>query len=96
MLDPMISIASLDHDFASELFIIIFTNVCKSSNHDKRKNFKDIICDLLSHSRKHEYNFISTLEKSLISLCQNGQKIDFSMKNLAFLSNTFDYAIVFT
>lgn len=71
--------------------------MCVSARKEKKEVFKQIICDLLTKSYKYDYNFISTLQKSLICLCQNEkEKIDFSMKEIAFKSNTYDYAIVFT
>lgn len=58
---------------------------------------KEILVHLLQSSLKYEFNFISTLQKGLIKMCQKHKKFfDISLKEITVHSNTLDYAILFT
>jgi hypothetical protein len=58
---------------------------------------KEILVHLVQSSVKYEFNFISTLQKGLIKMCQKHKKFfDISLKDITVQSNTLDYAILFT
>ena len=58
---------------------------------------KNVLVEFIKSSQKYEFNYISTLQKGLIKICQKHKRFfDFSMKEIAVQSHTLDYAIVFT
>ena len=58
---------------------------------------KNVLVEFINSSQKKEFNYISTLQKGLIKMCQKHKKFfDLSMKEIAVQSNTLDYAILFT
>lgn len=62
-----------------------------------REEMKNILVNLIQGSTKHQFNFISTLQKGLIKMCQKYRKfVNISIKDITIHSNTIDYAILFT
>ena len=60
-------------------------------------NITDWFVDLLKNSKAGDFSFISTLQKCLITICeQSNEMIKLNMNEIAIRSNTIDYAIVFT
>ena len=58
---------------------------------------KSTLVEFIKSSKKGSFNFVSTLQKGLIKMCQKFKKfIDFSIKEISMESNTLDYAILFT
>jgi len=89
-------LTSKDYELSSELFLQIIGKICTQS----LKNcdlMKDTLFGLMKNSEKYEFNFISTLSKGLIKICQKHNKfMDISLKTVALKSNTLDYAVLFT
>jgi hypothetical protein len=96
LVEPLIFLAGRDHELASELFLQLMSRICALSikNCDL---VKDTLCELLLGSAKLDFNFVATLQKCLIRICQkHGKFLDISLKSVARPSNTLHYAVLFT
>lgn len=96
VLEPLVEICCFDKELSSQFFTIFLSETI-SKNKGLEKNISEWFVALLKNSPLHDFSFISTLQKCLISLCEQGDEmIKINMNEIAIKSNTIDYAIVFT
>jgi hypothetical protein len=96
MLEPLIFLSGKDHELASELFLQLTSRICEFSLKNCEM-VKDSLVEFLLNSSQLNFNFVSTLQKCLIRICQkHGKFLDISLKEVAMQSNTLHYAVLFT
>ena len=96
LIEPLIYLSMKDYELSSEMFLQL-VETTSSFDRDDAKMLKNTVIQFMKGSKKREFNFISTLQKVLIRICQRFNIFtDFSMKEIAMESNTLDYAILFT
>jgi len=64
----------LDENIAGELFVILFKELYKSESNEILKNeIKKTLVDLLQQSTVNDYNFVSSIHKTMLELCKEGE-----------------------
>jgi DNA-dependent protein kinase catalytic subunit len=96
LIDPLMLLAFSDTELSGELFGLLFECICQTDSRESVKQFKNLLPDLLSRSQKLNFSFVSTLQKSLITLMKEmKEKIDFRMLSIAQRSNSYEYSVLF-
>lgn len=68
IIDPLMLLAFNDNEFAGELFSLLFECICRVDSRESVRHFKTLLPGLLNQSEKHNFGFVSTMQKGLITL----------------------------
>lgn len=74
VIDPLIELAFYDEDISGDLFTMLFLQLFKiEENELRKKELTYILSNLSKKSTKFNFNFISTIQKTMLELTKLGQ-----------------------
>ena len=77
LIEPLIFLTLKDFELSSEIFLQMIETTCSLSS-DNCNTMKETMTEFIKKSLKKEFNFVSTLQKGLIKICQKFRKfVDF-------------------
>ncbi|KAL4502183.1 hypothetical protein ABPG72_000418 [Tetrahymena utriculariae] len=96
IIDPLMALSFIDEALAGQLFqLLLHSMFMKEESADRQQKLKDILSNILAKSIVHDFNFVSTIHKTMIMLTKEGELFDSNIiKQSGLLSHSYYTSIL--
>lgn len=71
---PLIELTFVDEELSGETFVLLLNELFKEEESEQRKTeLKLILTNLMQKSLQFNFTFVSTMQKTMLKLCQRGE-----------------------